>query len=102
MKRIDSLKEMLEKNQKDPFLYFALAKEYEKNNLMEEAQRYYLDLVIRFEDYTGTYYHLAKLYIAKNEVSAAIETIKKGINICTEKKDFHAKSELEFLLDDLE
>jgi len=102
MKRIDSLKGMLEKNQKDPFLYFALAKEYEKNNLIEEAQRYYLDLVVMFEDYTGTYYHLAKLYIAKNDISAAIDTIKKGIDICTEKKDFHAKSELEFLLDDIE
>jgi tetratricopeptide (TPR) repeat protein len=102
MKRIDSLKDMLEKNQKDPFLYFALAKEYEKNNLIEEAQRYYLDLVVMFEDYTGTYYHLAKLYIAKNDISAAIDTIKKGIDICTEKKDFHAKSELEFLFVDIE
>jgi tetratricopeptide (TPR) repeat protein len=46
-------------------------------------------------NYTGTYYHLGKLYEALNRKDDAITTYEKGMEITKAKRDMHAFNELQ-------
>ncbi|MEL7426349.1 MAG: tetratricopeptide repeat protein [Bacteroidota bacterium] len=78
----------------DPFILFALAKEYEKLERQEEALAHYLRLYKTDPNYIGLYYHLGKLYEALNEDRKAWDTYSEGIERATNIGDQHARSEL--------
>ncbi|MDB5009279.1 MAG: tetratricopeptide repeat protein [Mucilaginibacter sp.] len=93
--RLDKLLEFIKNEPEDEFLKYALATEYLRLNETDKALLYYEDLVNNHPDYTGTYYHLGKLYEALNRKQDAIAIYEQGMKITREKRDNHAFSELQ-------
>ena len=58
-KRLEQLLDMLSKSY-EPFLLFAVAKEYEKMQQLPGAEENYKKLLADFPDYVGNYYHYCK------------------------------------------
>jgi len=73
---------------------FALAKEYEKLNVLKKAQDTYQQLLEVDSNYVGAYYHLAALQIELGEKEEALATYHEGIEKAKKVADFHALSEL--------
>lgn len=95
MDRLALLQQMLEQNPNDSFLLFALAKEFEGRNDLQEALKYYELLVNTDADYTGVYYHLGKLQERLGLPPAqAFATYTKGMQTAQKVSDRHAYSEL--------
>ena len=92
--RLLKLEAFLKDSPSDPFLLFAVAKEYEKLEQIENAMNGYLKLREVKPDYIGLYYHLAKLYEVLNKDLKALEIYKEGIDLAKSLGDFHALSEL--------
>lgn len=92
--RLERLLEFLENEPNDPFLKYALATEYLRLDNQAMALRFYEDLIIKHEDYIGTYYHLGKLYEHLGRSQDAINTYEKGIEVAKKIKDQHALNEL--------
>lgn len=93
-KRLDQLLELKKDNPTDSFLLFAIAKEYEKLEILDTALEYYLLLLSKDVDYIGTYYHLAKLYERKELNLEALKIYEKGILVAKKLEDQHSLSEL--------
>ncbi|RFZ84662.1 tetratricopeptide repeat protein [Mucilaginibacter terrenus] len=93
--RLDKLLAFIQNEPNDEFLKYALATEYLRLNETEKALSYYEDLVTNHPGYTGTYYHLGKLYEALGRKDEAISTYETGMRITKEKRDMHAFSELQ-------
>jgi len=93
--RLDKLLEFIKNEPDDEFLKYALATEYLRLNQADKALAYYEDLVNNHPNYTGTYYHLGKLYEALDRKQDAIVTYETGMKITKEKRDNHAFSELQ-------
>ena len=94
MDRKQRIFDLLADNPQDPFLHFALAKEYEKENKQDEALTAYKKLVAEFPDYVGTYYHLGKLYERQNDPDRAADVYEAGMKIARAQGDNHSYSEL--------
>jgi tetratricopeptide (TPR) repeat protein len=93
--RLQKLLEFIKNEPEDEFLKYALATEYLRLNDSDKALTYYEDLISNHPNYTGTYYHLGKLYEALNRKDDAISTYEKGMEITKAKRDIHAFSELQ-------
>jgi tetratricopeptide (TPR) repeat protein len=93
--RLDKLLEFIKNEPNDEFLKYALATEYLRLNQVDKALEYYEDLVNNHPQYSGTYYHLGKLYEALNRKDDAVKTYEKGMEITKAKRDNHAFSELQ-------
>ncbi len=92
--RLAQLKTFLEATPNEPFLLFAIAKEYESMKDIASTQYYYEKLVGEHPAYVGTYYHLGKFFERQENTSAAIAIYKKGMEIALAQKDRHAHGEL--------
>lgn len=95
LSRLNKLLEFIKNEPDDEFLKYALATEYLRMNETDKALAYYEDLVNNHPGYTGTYYHLGKLYEALNRKDDAIKTYETGMKVTKEKRDNHAFSELQ-------
>jgi len=93
--RLDKLLEFIKNEPNDEFLKYALATEYLRLNQVDKALEYYENLVNNHPQYSGTYYHLGKLYEALNRKDDAVKTYEKGMEITKAKRDNHAFSELQ-------
>ncbi len=92
--RLKQLLSLLEKSPKDSFITFAIAKEYEYLNELDEALKFYEQLRLQDPSYVGTYYHLGKLFETLGKPEAALGIYNEGVEICKQAKDWHALSEL--------
>jgi len=93
--RLHKLLEFLEGEPNDEFLQYALATEYLRLNEVEIALQYFENLVANHPNYTGTYYHLGKLYENLQRKDEALKIYQQGIIITRQKRDNHALSELQ-------
>lgn len=100
--RLIKLQAFLKDNPDDSFLIFAIAKEYEKLDNYTDASLFYDKIISLDPSYIGVYYHRAKLYEELGEKEQAIATYKKGLEQAKQQKDFHAASELNSALMNLE
>lgn len=94
MNRIKQIEAFIASTPNDPFLHFALAKEYVKENRIEEAEQTYGMLMEKFPDYVATYYHFGSLLKNMGKVDLALEVMQKGIEIAQKINDMHSLSEL--------
>lgn len=93
--RLERLIELMETSSKeDPFILFAIAKEYENKGDDSSSLLYYTKLVNNFPKYVGTYYHLGKYYERLSNTDAAIETYITGMEVAKQQKDQHSYNEL--------
>jgi tetratricopeptide (TPR) repeat protein len=92
--RLEQLFTFLEKSPNEPFILFAVAKEYEKLTEKDKALTYYLKIEESSPTYVGTYYHLGKLYEELGEDAKAFATYKRGMEIAKKAGDQHSLSEL--------
>lgn len=92
--RLRQLLEFLKNSPNEPFILFAVAKEYEQLKQLDEAASYYNRCIQADEDYVGTYYHLGKLYENLGQYNHAMDSYEKGILIAQKIKDQHSLSEL--------
>ena len=93
--RLQKLLQFLEDEPNDEFLQYALATEYLRLNDTGKALQYYEKLITDHANYTGTYYHLGKLYETLGRKEDAIKTYQTGMLITKQKRDNHAFSELQ-------
>lgn len=93
--RLEKLLEFIKNEPNDEFLKYALATEYLRLNQVDKALQYYEDLVNNHPQYSGTYYHLGKLYEALDRKDDAVKIYEKGMEITKAKRDNHAFSELQ-------
>ncbi len=92
--RLIQLFTFLEATPDEPFLLFAIAKEYEGLKDDENTKLYYERLTVEHENYVGTYYHLGKFYERQNQNIEAIKVYKKGMEVAKAAGEKHALGEL--------
>ncbi len=102
MSRKEQLIALLESNPTEPFLLFALAKEFEKESQNDKALALYEQLVTDHSDYIGTYYHFGKLLEQLDHLEEARLIYHNGIHKALSFNDMHSASELRSALDQLE
>ena len=100
--RLDNLLEMHRESPDDPFLWFALAKEYEKHGLEKEAGEWYEKLVEHAPDEIGTYYHYGKFLSAKGSNVRAGQILHLGKAKALKMRDQKALSELVQLIQEID
>lgn len=105
MDRISQLKNFLAETPQDPFLHFALAKEYEKEGQTDLAVERYEYLIQEHHTYVGTYYHAGKIHEKLENYSRALACYDQGLEEARKAGDRHSAGELaearELLLDQM-
>lgn len=102
MDRISLLTSYLEDSPQDPFLHFALAKEYENMGDLGKAIEKYEYLINQHSDYVGTYYHAGKIYEKVLKYDRALECYDLGLEQANKVRDRHSASELSEAKESLE
>ena len=92
--RLQQLLGLLANAPTEPFLLFAIAKEYEGLKEEEKALHYYEQLRQESPEYVGLYYHLGKLLERLQQPDAALQAYDQGIQIAQKQNNRHAWSEL--------
>lgn len=100
--RLQYLLQLLESSPADSFVLFAVAKEYEGAGDTAKALEFYEKLRAADAAYVGLYYHLGKLHERLQAFEKAINIYKQGIEVARKASDFHALSELQGALLNLE
>ena len=93
--RLALLLAFFEQDPDDAFTRFAIAKEYLKRAEPEQALAFYEKLVADQPDYTGTYYHLGKLYETLGRKDDAVGIYQKGIEAARRQRNLKDLSELQ-------
>ncbi len=93
--RLEQLLAFYEEDPDDAFTRFAIAREYAKRSAPELALGFYEQLVADQPEYTGTYYHLGKLYEQLGRKDEAAATYGQGIEVCRRQRNFKDLSELQ-------
>ena len=101
MDRIETLQQYLAASPDDPFLQHALALEWIKRGDDGQAKALFENVLTKNPDYTGSYYHLAKLLERNGETAAAISVYEQGMAACKEAAETHAYNELQAAYEDL-
>ena len=92
---------MLGQQPEDSFLQHALALEYIKLGLEEEARALFEKILDREPGYIGSYYHLAKLLERQDLTAEAIGVYEKGMEEARKAGDQHALNELRSAYEEL-
>lgn len=101
MDRIARLKEMVEKQPNDAFLYHALGLEYVKAGEAAGAEEMFRKALEKNQDHVGTYYHLVQLLSKSGRSEEAIRFCEQGLPACKRIGDEHAWKELNLLYEEL-
>ena len=101
MDHIEKLKQFLQTNPHDSFIQHALALEYIKLGDDNTARKLFEELLEREPSYVGSYYHLGKLLERNDDIDAAIECYKKGMEEAKRAGENHAFGELRGAYDEL-
>ena len=95
MDRLAALLDFHAQDPDDAFTRFALAQEYARRGDDARALDFYEELAAEQPDYTGTYYHLGKLYQRLGRTDDAIATFERGIDACRRQRNLKDLSELQ-------
>ncbi|NBB89505.1 MAG: tetratricopeptide repeat protein [Bacteroidetes bacterium] len=101
MDKRSRLEALLKDDPKDPFLLFAIAKEWEKFD-PKIAEKYYLELKNNNPDYLALYYHLGDLYYQIDKLNSAKSILEDGAKIAERQGDQKTKGEIDQLLQNIE
>ena len=101
MDRIERLQEFLKANPNDSFVQHALALEYIKIGDDTTARQLFEAVLLRDENYVGSYYHLGKLLERNGDSDGAIAVYEKGMTKAKEAGEQQAYNELQGAYEDL-
>jgi Tfp pilus assembly protein PilF len=101
MERVEQLKAFLLQNPHDSFLNHALALEHVKMGDEESARIIFEDILARDPGYTGSYYHLAKIFERAGRNADAVLWYEKGMESAKKAGDNHAYNELKMAHEEL-
>lgn len=101
MGRIESLLLFLEDTPKDDFLRHALALELIKAGELQKAKKIFKNILADNPEYTGSYYHLAKLYESLGDNDTAIKWYEKGMETAKRNNDTRSYVELKSAYEEL-
>ena len=93
--RLEQLLAFYEEDPDDAFTRFAIAQEYMKAGAPQRAISFYEQLIEDQPTYTGTYYHLGKLYEETGRSEEAIAIYQQGIRVAREQRNLKDLSELQ-------
>lgn len=93
-KRLNQLQAILEESPKDPFIIYALAKEYEKLNRFDESVKLFQELLEEHPDYVGTYYHYGGVLERLERFTEAAQVYTRGLEVAQKLNDQLAYREL--------
>src|SRR5688500_12260523 len=92
--RIAKLQSFFETTLDDSFLKHALALEYVNEVNDTSARLLFEELLNADPGYIGSYFHLGKLLERMDDLPAAVDCYKKGLQVSKEAGDEHAYNEL--------
>jgi hypothetical protein len=92
--RLAKLKEYLEQDSQDPFLKYAIAQEYDRGSLTDDALRWYQKVQNEHPDYVANYYHYGKLLEKSGDPTLALSVFATGMKKAELAGDRHALAEL--------
>lgn len=100
--RIEQLKRLLEAEPDDAFCMYGLALEYAKRNATADAVAWFDRTIATDPRQCYAYFHKAKAQQDSGDTSAAVVTLKAGLNQAQAVRDMKAANEIEAFLDELE
>lgn len=101
-KRLAMLQKMTESGSADSFTWYALAMEYRNAGNAEAALRTFSSLKSAFPDYLPQYLMAAQVCLAARNAAEAIDWLRAGVQLATERGDQKTLSELETALEEAE
>jgi tetratricopeptide (TPR) repeat protein len=100
--RLVKLLKLEQERPSEPFIQFAIAQELQREGELTKACERYQGLLEKHPNYTGTYYHLGKLYEQLGSVEQARSVYVKGIEISKAASAANDLREITHALNDLE
>lgn len=92
--RLERLLQLLNPEEPDTFLLYALALEYRSMGQPEQAMAYFLKIKDNDAGYLAVYYQLASLYVETGSTQEAEKTYLEGIVLATTLNEMHTLNEL--------
>ena len=99
MDRKEFIKNEINQDPHDPFNYYLLAIEYQKEGDIKNALNEFEHLILEFPSYIATYYTYSTTLLGLDKESEAEIIIKKGIEEAEKKGASKALKELKQLLE---
>ena len=93
--RLQQLFEIFETNEKDSFIVYAIAHEYQKMEEWKLANDWFTRLHALAPEYLGMYLQWSRVAVQMNDRNRAEELLEEGIRWATQKVDLKTKGELE-------
>lgn len=95
MTRVDALLRFIAQAPRDPFPRYALAMEHKNAGRLQDARATFESLIAVCPDYTPSYLHAGNTLVALGEKGAAGVVYRRGIDVCAQRGDTHARGEIE-------
>jgi predicted Zn-dependent protease len=101
MDRIATLAEILAQDPNNAFARYGLAMEYANSGQTERALDEFGKLVSTNPDYAAGYFMAAQTLVKANRPEDAKQMLRDGIAAAQRKRNSHAQSEMQAMLDEL-
>ena len=101
MDRIASLREILSQDPNNALARYGLAMEYSNSGELDQALKEFTQLLAINPDYTAAYFMAAQTLVKANRREDARRMLEHGIVTAERKRDTHAQSEMQAMLDDI-
>ena len=101
MDRIASLQEILSQDPNNVLARYGLAMEYANSGQTDRALEEFDKLLSANPDYSAAYFMAAQTLVKVNRVDEAKKMLADGIAAAQRKRDSHAASEMQGMLDEL-
>ena len=96
--RINTLRKFIEENPEDPFNYYGLGVEYQKDD-PEKAAELFNEILEKFPDYLPTYLTFGQLLENHGDEETALLVYGKGVILAKEQSNEKAAKELQSFYD---
>lgn len=101
MPSLDQLHKLLALDPADAFVLYGIAQEHARLSQFSEAVLWYERCLTADPQYCYAYYHMARAQQSAGDPSAAIQTLRRGLDAARSAGDGHAASEISSFLDEL-
>ena len=101
MDRMTTLQEILSQDPKNELARYGLALEYSHSGQLRRALEEFHQLIATNPDYTAAYFMAAQTLVKAERGDEAKLMLRNGIASAERKRDMHARSEMQAMLDEI-